>query len=209
MKNKTILVVAYHYPPEEGSCSEKNTRIVKLLKDSGYTVKVLTKAYINEKNSVDVIRTEKNGILHKLKNGNVGCEQNNENKNFKKYSNLKKFISSSIIPDSIIDWFFEVKKLYVKENQLFSNIDLILSISSPYSAHIISNYLSRKMNVPYIMCYGDPWVYEPKRKRNKFRLFIEKNIESKLIKNSKKVLLITEWNKKSILSYIIYLKIKY
>ena len=59
MKNKTILVVAYHYPPEEGSCSEKNTRIVKLLKDSGYTVKVLTKAYINEKNSVDVIRTEK------------------------------------------------------------------------------------------------------------------------------------------------------
>lgn len=196
MKNKTILVVAYHYPPEEGSCSEKNTRIVKLLKDSGYTVKVLTKAYINEKNSVDVIRTEKNGILHKLKNGNVGCEQNNENKNFKKYSNLKKFISSSIIPDSIIDWFFEVKKLYVKENQLFSNIDLILSISSPYSAHIISNYLSKKMNVPYIMCYGDPWVYEPKRKRNKFRLFIEKNIESKLIKNAKKVLLITEWNKK-------------
>lgn len=62
--NKKVLVVAYHYPPEEGSCSEKNIRIVKKLVDCGYKVVVLTKGYrgllddINS-DSIKVIRTKK------------------------------------------------------------------------------------------------------------------------------------------------------
>lgn len=46
------------------------------------------------------------------------------------------------------------------------------------------------------MCYGDPWIYEPKRKRGKIRFAIEKNMEHRLLKNAAKVLLITEWNKR-------------
>ena len=64
---KTILVVSYHFPPEEGSCSDKNLRIVKLLLDSGYKVVVLTKPgkeiKFNHK-CLEVIRTKTAGIFH-------------------------------------------------------------------------------------------------------------------------------------------------
>lgn len=194
---KTILVVSYHFPPEEGSCSEKNTRIVQLLLDQGYKVVVLTKPGFTEpieNPNLKVIRTKKLGIFHKTENqGN--CVQTHSIVHELDNNKIKSILSSIIIPDGTIDWFYEVKKFYRKNKIEFENIDLILSISSPYSAHLVSRYLAKKIKVPYIMSYGDPWIYEPKRKRGKFRYAIEHSLERDLIKNSSGVLVITNWNK--------------
>ena len=197
---KTVLIVLYHYTPEEGSCSEKNDRIVKLLIDNGYKVVILTKGYeglpkvtVNE--NVTVIRTEKNGIFHKKQS--VHCFKSNylDTKNDFKIK-TKNIISKLMIPDSIIDWVFEIKKFYKKNSSLFNNIDIILSVSSPYSAHLASEYLSEALRIPFVMCYGDPWIYEPKRKRGYLRLAYEKKMEGRLLSKASHILLITEWNKR-------------
>lgn len=196
---KTVLVVSYHYPPEEGSCSEKNVRIVKELLDNGFQVVVLTKGYIGypnvayEKNTT-VIRTEHNGIFHRISNKEPEVKEKHTRVNVKR-SEIKTYISNAIIPDSVVDWVPEVKKTYCSKKELFSKCEIILSISSPYSAHLASEYLSEMISVPYIMCYGDPWIYEPKRQRGKIRYLIEKKIEGRLLHKAKKVLLITQWNK--------------
>lgn len=189
---KTILVVSYHFPPEEGSCSDKNIRIVKLLIEAGYRVVVLTKKgqWGNTMDNLLVIRSSHNGIFHK-KQFIKGCTVKSATQSF----NWKRKISNSIIPDAVIDWFPCVKKLFKSNYQLFEACDLILSISSPYSAHIISAWLSKKLKIPFIMCYGDPWIYERKRKKGKIRYWIEKKIEGSLLKKSSRVLLITDWNK--------------
>ena len=191
----TILVVAYHYPPEEGSCSEKNIRIVKKLVKGKYNVIVLTKAYKNypsveENNGVTIVRTMRNGIFHKVQDKEIRSVKNTSSKS------IKAKIANAIIPDATIDWFPEVRKTYKQFYRLFSQCKIILSISSPYSAHLVSNYLSKKMNIPFIMCYGDPWIYEPKRKRGKLRFLLEKNIEKSLLNRAKRILLITDWNKR-------------
>ncbi|CAR42303.1 hypothetical protein [Streptococcus uberis] len=189
-----ILVVSYHYPPFEGSCSDKNHRIVKKLLSSGFEVLVLTKNALKEIEKIDsnltIIRTENNGIFHKSLN-TIPTSNSNKEKQF----NYKKFISENLVPDSIIDWLPEAKKTFRSNIELFSKIDLILSISSPYSAHFVSSYISKKIKKPFIMAYGDPWIYEPKRKRGFFRYNLEKNMESKLVHSASKILLITEWNK--------------
>lgn len=195
---KTILVVSYHFPPEEGSCSEKNTRIVQLLLDHGYRVIVLTKPGMPQKLdnlNLKVIRTEKTGIFHKKDNQNNCVQKPSIAHDLNNYK-LKSILSSIIIPDGTVDWLFEAKKLFRKDRRLFENIDLILSISSPYSAHLVSRYFAKKLKVPYIMSYGDPWIYEPKRKRGRLRYAIEYSIEKHLIKKSLGILVITEWNKK-------------
>ncbi|MBM6931444.1 hypothetical protein H5999_10310 [[Clostridium] spiroforme] len=197
---KKILVVAYHYFPEEGSCSEKNSRIVKKLVDSGYEVVVLTKGYHNYNNydignTISIIRTDHNGIFHRKQD--VCCKSQTSLMNKSNWLNKLKYnISNSFVPDSIIDWIPKVNKLYNNNKNIFKNIDIIISISSPYSAHIVSHFISKKIGAPVVMCYGDPWIYEPKRKRGKLRYMIERSLEQKLLNSSAKVLLITEWNKK-------------
>lgn len=194
----TVLVVAYHYPPEEGSCSEKNTRIVKKLLDENYNVIVLTKMYhgvklVEVKEKLTVLRTRKNGALHKIASFDCVSKQN---VTVGTKGKIKRKISNSIIPDAIIDWVPEVKKTFKEYKNVLAKSDIILSISSPYSAHLASRYLAQKLNIPFVMCYGDPWVYEPKRKRGKIRYKYEKRMEKNLIDLSSKVVLITDWNKK-------------
>lgn len=50
------------------------------------------------------------------------------------------------------------------------------------------------------MSYGDPWLYEPKRKKSIIRYNIEKRIENFLISKASKILLITKWNKDKYMS---------
>lgn len=196
----TVLVNAYHYPPEEGSCSEKNIRIVKALKDAGYNVIVLTKAYkgLKTKTRLEdgtiIIRTNHNGIFHKV--APAECSSSNSVNISGTKAKIKKFLTDNLIPDSAIDWVSEVKKTYCKHKEVLKNANIILSISSPYSAHLASSFLAEKLNIPYVMCYGDPWIYEPKRKRGKVRYAYEKRLEQKLIDGASKILLITKWNKK-------------
>ena len=196
----TVLVVSYHYPPEEGSCSEKNTRIVRKLNDSGFNVIVITKGFgdteiIEKHEKTIVVRTKNNGVFHKAKN--TMCEASGASSSGASMKGkVKRFVSDSLSPDSIIDWVPQVKKLYGENRELLSKADIILSISSPYSAHLASRFLADKLKIPYVMCYGDPWIYEPKRKRGKIRYAYEKRMERKLIDQAEKVLLITDWNKK-------------
>lgn len=197
---KTVLVVAYHFPPEEGSCSEKNMRIVKKLVDSNYKVLVITKNYsglppVSENGAVTIIRTNKNGIFHRVAGANcVNISGVSNGSGFKQ--SIKRYISDSMCPDAVIDWVPQVKQLYKEQGDIMKNADVILSISSPYSAHLASQYLSKQLDIPYVLCYGDPWIYEPKRKRGKFRYSYEKRMEKKLVDGAEKVLLITDWNKR-------------
>lgn len=191
---KTILVVSYHFPPEEGSCSEKNVRIAQLLLDYGFNVIVLTKPGETRpwaSNKIKVLRTQSSGVFHKASsNGNVCQTAGSQIKS----NTIKNILSNIILPDGTIDWTWEGKKFFKSHRSLFSNVDLVLSISSPYSAHILSEYISKKLGVPYIMSYGDPWIYEPKRKRGFIRYNIEYALEKKLVTNSSGVLVITDWN---------------
>lgn len=194
---KTVLVVAYHFPPEESSCSEKNLRIAKILLDNGYRVKVLTKPGVDfefQHPNLTILRTTRTGLLHKE---NSSCSSpsaaSHSKSNLKNW--IKKVAARVIIPDGTIDWFIEVKNYFKSNRQFFEGIDIILSISSPYSAHIVSSYLSKKKSIPFILSYGDPWIYEPKRKKGFLRYRIEYALEKNLIDKSAGLLLITEWNK--------------
>lgn len=196
---KTILVISYHFPPEESSCSEKNIRLVKLLLNHGYKVIVLTKPgvggyAINDPN-VEIIRTNTAGVFHRAV-GSSDCAQpvkKGASNSWK--TNLKKWVSANMIPDGTIDWYRPAKETIRLNAEKLKECSCILSISSPYSAHFVSRFASKLLGIPYVMSYGDPWLYEPKRKRGFVRHLVEKHLEGSLIKDAAKILLITQWNK--------------
>lgn len=195
---KSVLVVSYHFPPEESSCSEKNIRLVKLLLHHGYKVIVLTKPgiggyCINDPN-VEIIRTNSAGFFHRAV-GSSDCAQLKKTSVNSWKTKLKKWGSANIIPDGTIDWYRPAKDAIKHNIGKLKDCSCILSISSPYSAHFVSRFASKLLGIPFVMSYGDPWIYEPKRKRGVIRHFIEKHLEGDLIKDAAKILLITQWNK--------------
>lgn len=198
---KKILMISYHFPPEEGSCSDKNVKILQVLSEAGYHVDVLTvgenldgETFLNQ----NVFRV-KGGIFHKGKNICVNdCKKEiNTESQSKLKASLKKFVQKNIVPDPVIDWYPNVRKWLKKNESRISDYSLVFSISSPYSVHLISYYIYKKYKIPYICSYGDPWVYEPSRKRGKIRYALEFQIEKRIVRNAAAINLITEYNKKA------------
>lgn len=193
---KKILMISYHFPPEEGSCSNKNIKILATLTDAGYDVDVLTVGNDCEGetfNDSNIYRVH-GGRFHKGKN-EIGCRDVVTKQSHGIKNRLKNFVKRVIIPDPVIDWKSNVLKWSKEHSSLMKDYGMILSISSPYSAHLISRSISKCFNIPYICSYGDPWIYEPSRKRGKIRQYIEYNLEKHVVVNAKKVLVITAYNK--------------
>ena len=194
---KKVLMISYHFPPEEGSCSDKNVKILSALIDADLSVDVLTVGLnsCGEKYKGAYISRVNAGFFHKYKNS-TGCNDYIKNPlrtGIKQKA--KSLVQRNIIPDSLIDWYPNVMTWAEANAQKMNEYAVILSISSPYSTHIISNKISKKYGIPYICAYGDPWIYEPSRKRGNIRYKFEYDLERKIITDAEKVLVITEYNK--------------
>ena len=197
---KKVLMLSYHFPPEEGSCSDKNVKLLQSLTEAGIEVDLLTVGFHKDEEvylGAKIYRVP-GGIFHKNKNqeetNNTSISSVSNNISFK--YKLKSFVQHHIIPDPIIDWFFEVKKWSAININILKNYDLIFSISSPYSSHIIAHYIYKKYNIQYVCSYGDPWIYEPSRRRGWMRYRIEYNIENRIVNDAKAISVITDYNKR-------------
>lgn len=202
-----LLLLAYHFPPEDSSCTEKNTRLLKALVEAGHDVTVVTKnkgysnVVMHGDRAINVLRTT-NGILHNEKHNTLGFSEIGipkttglRNRLVSLAKSLKRRASLSIIPDAAIDWIGIAEREVIESNVLYDT-DLIISTSSPYSSHILAYRLSKKTGVKYMLTYGDPWVYEPKRKRGLLRYTIERCVERRVVQNAAYVFVITTYNKK-------------
>ncbi len=188
---KKVLMISYHFPPEEGSCSDKNQKMLSALLDAGMEVEVLTvgvEAAGETFLGAPVLRVG-GGVFHKRKN--TGCASGGTGTG--SGSKLKRFVQKNCVPDPVIDWYPKVTR-WAKQADM-ERYGAILSISSPYSVHLISRKLSKTYGIPYLCAYGDPWVYEPSRKRGAARYRMEYQMEKKVVRDARKVLLITEYNR--------------
>jgi glycosyltransferase involved in cell wall biosynthesis len=97
------------------------------------------------------------------------------------------------IPDARIGWYFpglrEASKLLREERY-----DAIVSNGPPHSTHLLAERLSRKFNIPLVSVFIDPWVdiaYYKGQQRSKITKYIDNSFERKIIKNSNKLVFVT------------------
>lgn len=205
---KKILFIAYIFPPFGGSHATRTIQIANLLSKKN-NISVLTVNPQKENDfydgdllndispSINIFRTDF-GYLHKkkyaseLKNIDIKKQDKSISRRIKEYLKSKK--EFFLIPDPVIDWLpIALKK--GKEIIEKNNIEVIISTASPYTSHLIGYFLSKKYKVPLILDYGDPWVFEKTRVRNRIRFSIEKYIEGKILKRAKKIFVTTESTK--------------
>jgi len=98
------------------------------------------------------------------------------------------------IPDARIGWYFPAVKAarkLIKDEK----IDAIVSVGPPHSTHLIGKRISKKLNVPHIPVFIDPWVdiiYYKDFKRSKITLSIDNHLEKSVLRNAKAIVFVTE-----------------
>jgi glycosyltransferase involved in cell wall biosynthesis len=98
------------------------------------------------------------------------------------------------IPDARVGWYFSAIKAARKIiNE--EKIDTIVSIGPPHSTHLIGKKIGKKLNIPHVPVFIDPWVdiiYYKNFKRSKITLSIDNHLEKTVLNNAKAIVFVTE-----------------
>ncbi len=182
---KTVLIVAYYFPPSGGPGVQRVLKYVQYLQEFGWTPVVLT---VTDGNfpardeslletipkDVRVIRTdifEPYDLYRRLtgKSKGTAIDVNTIRKEGAKISTserLAEFIRATIfIPDARIGWLRYAVDAGMKAIESMK-IDAIYSSSPPYTCALIARALKRKSGLPWIAGFRDPWtgfITTPKR----------------------------------------------
>lgn len=199
---KNLLVIAYYFPPSGGPGVQRVLKHIKYIREFGWNPIVFTVkdaqypafdfSLLNEiPADVKVIKSKifEPYDLYRLFTGKkkgVAIDVNTIKKEGQKIGlkeKIAEFIRATLfIPDARIGWYFSSKK---ELNSLIKEykIDAVYSSSPPYTCSLIARYIKRKLKIPWIAGFRDPWtdfISSPKRWYfpKKIDKFLEKSVFS-------------------------------
>ena len=182
---KNLLIIAYYFPPSGGPGVQRVLKHVKYLREFGWKPHILTvsngqfpardESLLHEiPEDIPVVRTHiyEPYDLYRLLTGkkkgtaidvNV-IKKEGQKSSFKE--KIAEFIRATFfIPDARIGWLFSANKAALQMINDYK-IDALYSSSPPYTCSIIARNLKRKMKLPWIAGFRDPWtgfISSPKR----------------------------------------------
>ena len=210
---KKVLFITYYWPPSGKASLHWPLKIIKHLPKYGWQPSVLTveedtfsqadESMLDDISAdLKVVRTksyEPFSIYKKF----IGKKGNDQLVASETISKSNKGLSHRIsiwlrmnlfIPDARIGWYFTAVK---KARKIIKDekIDAIVSIGPPHSTHLIGRKISKKLNIPHVPVFIDPWVdiiYYKDFKRSKITLGIDNHLEKIVLKNAKAIVFVTE-----------------
>jgi glycosyltransferase involved in cell wall biosynthesis len=173
---KTVLVVAYHFPPGGGPGVQRVLKHVTYLRSAGWTPVVLTvedgdfpardeSLLARIPPDVTVIRVpilEPYSLYRTLMGDKGAAIDVNVNKTEQQRSGWKAALAEYIratffIPDARVGWLLTAVRAGMKAIAEH-NIDAIYSSAPPYTCALIGRALHRRSGLPWVAGFRDPWT---------------------------------------------------
>jgi glycosyltransferase involved in cell wall biosynthesis len=208
---RTVLVIAYYFPPAGGPGVQRVLKFVRYLRDFGWEPVVLTvdrgsypeldpSLMSDVPDGVRVFRTPAldplriYGLLTGRGGGKVPVGSLGEARSVG--DKIARWIRANLfIPDARVGWYpFAVRM----GERLISGdrasgigpIDAIVSSGPPHSVHLIARTLSRRTAIPWVADFRDPWVdinYAEELPRSVLARWIDQAFESSVLRQASRV----------------------
>lgn len=166
-KSKTVLIVAYYWPPAGGSGVQRWLYFANELKQLGWHVIVVT-----QKNAAyplqDPCLVEKisDGIeVYKIRGwepyslaqlGSSRGEQDSLSKTGV-WQSFKRWVRAELFfPDARMFWIRPVVR-FVHKYTAHHKVDAVVTSGPPHSAHMIGYQLKQSLQLPWLADFRDPW----------------------------------------------------
>lgn len=159
MTNKSVLIIAYYFPPMGLSGVQRTLKFAKYLPEYGWKPVVLTCSprnyYAYDEDLLQDLNPEESMVYR------TPTKQTKQ-KTQKFYSSAVqkagRFLLQTIYqPDSKVRWknqALELGRKILKENK----IDVIFATAPPWTDFLIAKQLSKEFDIPYIVDYRDVWT---------------------------------------------------
>lgn len=209
---KKVLIITYYWPPSGGAGVQRWLKFTKYLRNYGWEPVIYTaenpempekdeSLFHDVPKGITVIKTKiwEPYLIYKIftgkpKSSKVAAGFLREKKKNPFLEKIAIWIRGNLfIPDARKYWIKpSVRYLinYLKNNP----VDIIISTGPPHSCHLIARNLKRKLNIPWLADFRDPWTkidFINELKLSKHSLNIHKKLEYSVLKESDKTLVIS------------------
>lgn len=178
-QRKTVLFIAYLFPPIGGSGVQRSIKFVKYLVRMGYRVIVLTVGQYFDATSpqdrsllqdipdeVEIIRIDERYAAYSQLSQRERQEiYNLFLGNLLDSEWLPQFLASAaptgeLVPQLPYEHYIWTNECLKHVAQLidFSSIDVLYTTASPFADFMLGYYLKQKYHIPWVMDYRDPWA---------------------------------------------------
>jgi len=162
MNDRSILFVAYFYPPCPDTGAHRPAAMVKYLRRAGHRVTVLTtSAYGEEPGETDVVRA---ADLQRLRARLRGHDRVQGMFESNTYSGRPHVLSRVLVPEPLVAAWTPFAIRRARRLQADRGFDCVITSSPPESAHLVGRALARR-GVPWVADVRDAWNFEPLRPR--------------------------------------------
>jgi glycosyltransferase involved in cell wall biosynthesis len=216
IKNR-VLIITYYWPPSGGAGVQRWLKFAKYLPEFGVEPVIYTpsnpESPVEDNSLLEDIPSDIKVIKRKIfepysfykvftgkslkQKVNAGFIQENKKTGF--LESIAVWIRGNLfIPDARKFWIkpsVKFLKKYIAENQ----IDVLISTGPPHSMHLIALQLKKKLNIPWIADFRDPWTkvdYYHLLKTGKRADKKHRKLEQKVIRSADTVLTVSQsWAK--------------
>jgi hypothetical protein len=213
---KKILIVSYYFSPSPTPRAIRWKSLADNFSDTGHDVTVLTAEpepnYDEDQNTYRIIRIKEN-FIGRLRNKYLRKKNKILIDNFSGYKNLEvfnlffrfiKFLYGFFLnnlqwPDFSWTWICAAKRNALNLIQDEGEFDVLISVSHPFSSHVVANSLKRKYpSLTWILDNGDPFSPLEESQPNNFFLFrsINQRIENSYLKKGSHFCVTTQETRK-------------
>jgi glycosyltransferase involved in cell wall biosynthesis len=210
---KKVLFITYYWPPSGKASLHWPLKIMKHLPKFGWQPSVLTveeDTFSNQDETLlkdispelEVFRVKSNEPFNIYKKF-TGKKEDDQLVASEMISKSNRSLSHRIsvwlrmnlfIPDARVGWYLPAVKAarkIIKDEK----IDAVVSIGPPHSTHLIGKKISRRLKIPHVPVFIDPWVdiiYYKDFKRSKITLSIDNHLEKTVLQNAKAIVFVTK-----------------
>lgn len=157
---RSILFVAYFYPPCPDTGAHRPAAMVKYLRRAGHRVTVLTtSAYGSEPGERDVVRTNDLQLVRARMRGHDRIQGMFEADS---YSGRPHPLSRVLVPEPLVLAWAPFAIRAAKRIAADQRFDCVITTSPPESAHMVGRALQRR-GVAWVADIRDAWNFEPLR----------------------------------------------
>ena len=187
-----VLIIAQAFSPLHGSHATRVTELARGLRDLGCSVHVIaTSLPLRFACSKDVDQ-EEDLLVHR---GFVGplhwLRYRMQESLAANMTDGNSLVRRLAIPDTFIEWLPGAVVSGLYHYIRCWRPDVIVSSAVPYTAHLAGAIIARVTSVPWLVDYGDPWVFDPGHPRRLLRGCIEYFMEQAVLKNARAVTVTT------------------
>ena len=198
-----ILLIAFYFPPNGGGGVQRILKFAKYLPEFGVepvVIAALEAGYPVDESLLDDLPQEIK--VHRIRHTSflyradrlMQALRNRKDKNNKEMAIPKRNIESSWrdrvlniynslqFPDDKSAW----RRKAVKKGAMLieqGGFDIIMSTAPPISSHFVADKLKRKYQIPWVADYRDLWVGNPSNNLPRWRTYLERFLEKKLVSN--------------------------